>query len=165
MTLSWSIGANTLLCSQRILATAAAIDRSLRETKGDAFVDRLHASLPKIPSQATSAADAPAIAGGDKYVEEDARKAYVNWATRTRFEYCDLSIQPAGGKKEKGNFLRCAVLLGVGRPLTLVILLAEAGTEDATPNYKFFYNNDARMLAGSDIPKRSLAIAKEVSSI
>ena len=27
---------------------------------------------------------------------------------------------------------------------------------------KFFYNNEARMLANADIPKRSLAIAKEV---
>ncbi|KIK38460.1 hypothetical protein CY34DRAFT_15045 [Suillus luteus UH-Slu-Lm8-n1] len=40
-----------LLFCQRILATATAIDRSLRETKGDAFVDRLHAALPKISSE------------------------------------------------------------------------------------------------------------------
>lgn len=29
-------------------------------------------------------------------------------------------------------------------------------------NYKHHYSNEARMLANSDIPKRSLAIAKEV---
>jgi hypothetical protein len=33
---------------QRILTTADAIDRSLRETKGDKFVERLQESLPKI---------------------------------------------------------------------------------------------------------------------
>jgi hypothetical protein len=36
---------------------------------------------------------------------------------------------------------------------------------DTTPHFKFFYNNEARMLANSDIPKRSLAIAKEVRVI
>lgn len=34
---------------KRIVANAKAIDRALSQTKGDAFVERLHASLPKIP--------------------------------------------------------------------------------------------------------------------
>lgn len=34
--------------------------------------------------------------------------------------------------------------------------------EDQAPHYKFYYSNEARMLANADIPKRSLAIAKEV---
>jgi len=34
---------------------------------------------------------------------------------------------------------------------------------DDTPHYKFYYNSEARMLANSDIPKRSLAIAKELA--
>ena len=112
----------------RIVATAQAIDRSLRETKGDAFVKRLHDSLPKV-NTASAGAEAYAVQAGD--TEEDAMKAYVDWATQVRFEYCDLTVP-------------------------------DLETEDGTPHYKFYYNNEARMLATSDIPKRSLAIAKEV---
>ncbi|KAG8928570.1 hypothetical protein FRC02_006721 [Tulasnella sp. 418] len=49
--------AKLLSFCDRILATARAIDRSLRETKGDAFVDRMHKSLPKISSQSKSSDD------------------------------------------------------------------------------------------------------------
>ena len=63
-------------------------------------------------------------------------EAYVKWANRVRFEYCDLTVQ---------------------QPET------PADAEDQTPHFKFYFNNEARMLANSDIPKRSLAIAKEVS--
>ena len=119
---------------KRILATAKAIDRSLRETKGDKFVDRLHAGLPKIPG--TSTRDTGAEVHIDvEGSEEDVKKAYVDWANRVRFEYCDLSIPPGPGEED-----------------------------DATPSYKFYYNTEARMLANSDIPKRSLAIAREVRS-
>ncbi|KAF9481960.1 hypothetical protein BDN70DRAFT_875580 [Pholiota conissans] len=121
-----------LLFCQRILATIKAIDRSLRDTKGDAFVDRLHASLPSISS---SSAPQYQVAAGAS--DEDRQKAYVEWATRVRFEYCDMSIPTTG----------------------------EPSTDetDQTPHYKFYYDNEARMLAGSDIPKRSLAIAKELA--
>lgn len=73
--------------SNRILTTAKAIDRSLRETKGDAFVDRLHASLPRIPTVNSSP---EVVKAGNS--EEETRKVYVEWATRARFEYCDLTI-------------------------------------------------------------------------
>lgn len=117
---------------RRILATAQGIDRSLRETKGDAFVDRLHAALPKIPGISTGQE------GSKFHVSEDDSdeaivKAYEEWASRVRFEYCDLTIAPVPG-----------------------------AAEDDTPHFKFHYNAEARMLANSDIPKRSLAIAKEV---
>lgn len=116
---------------RRILATASAIDRSLRETKGDAFVDRLHASLPKITSEPF---DHSSITIGT--TDEARKKAYVNWATQVRFEYCDLTVPREEAKK--------------------------AAIEESMPHYKFYYNSEARMLASSDIPKRSLAIAKEV---
>ncbi|KAI0355391.1 ubiquitin conjugating enzyme family protein [Trametes cingulata] len=116
---------------QRIMNTAKAIDRSLIETKGKAFVDRLHAGLPKIPATSTAQNEAAPIEVGE--TEESAMEAYVKWASRVRFEYCDLTIPPA------------------------------ASEEDQTPNYKFYFNNEARMLANSDIPKRSLAIAKELA--
>ncbi|KAJ6485001.1 ubiquitin conjugating enzyme family protein [Mycena vitilis] len=117
---------------QRILGTANAIDRSLRETKGDAFVERLHASLPKILT--SSSAEGILVDAGE--TEESANKAYIEWATRVRFEYCDLTIPTTNSANE---------------------------TEPQLPHYKSYYNNEIRMLALSDIPKRSLAIAKELS--
>ncbi|KIJ56783.1 hypothetical protein M422DRAFT_72920 [Sphaerobolus stellatus SS14] len=129
---------------QRILSTANAIDRSLRETKGDAFVERLHASLPKIPSSHSSA-PATVSAGA---TDEETRKRYVEWAFRARFEYCDLSLSSALNFKPNGN--------GNGNGNAVL-------PEDQVPNYKFFYNNEARLLANADIPKRSLAIAKELA--
>ncbi|KAJ7047391.1 ubiquitin conjugating enzyme family protein [Mycena alexandri] len=118
---------------QRIHATANAIDRSLRETKGDAFVERLHASLPKI---LTSSSDEGMLVDAGA-TEESAKKAYVEWATRVRFEYCDLTV-----------------------PATAP---APNESDPQLPHYKSYYNNEIRMLALSDIPKRSLAIAKELS--
>lgn len=114
---------------RRILSTTNAIDRSLRDTKGEAFVARLHASLPKVLT--SSSAEGSHFDAG--LTEESAQKAYLKWATRVRFEYCDLTIPPT------------------------------SSGEDDLPHYKFHFNNEARMLANSDIPKRSLAIAKEVS--
>jgi aspartate oxidase len=64
---------------RRIQATADAIDRFLRENKGDKFVQRLHASLPRIP---TAASQEIYVDAGD--TEESAKKAYVEWATRIR---------------------------------------------------------------------------------
>ncbi|KNZ79827.1 Baculoviral IAP repeat-containing protein 6, partial [Termitomyces sp. J132] len=113
----------------RILTTANAIDRSLRETKGDAFVERLHASLPKVFTSSSSSTSFQVDAGT---TEESAQKAYLEWASRVRFKYCDLTI-PFNGE------------------------------DDTSPRYKFYFNNEARMLASSDIPKRSLAIAKELA--
>jgi hypothetical protein len=118
---------------RRILATANAIDRSLRETKGDDFVERLHSSLPKIYSSSKNAILVDAGA-----TDESARKAYVDWATRMRFEYCDLTIPAEKNATDIGN------------------------VDETIPHYKFHFNREARMLANSDIPKRSLAIAKEV---
>jgi len=116
---------------KRILATADAIDRFLSETKGTVFVERLHASLPKI---STSSKETVHVASGA--TEEATRDIYVEWATQARFEYCDLSIPPGDSEED---------------------------AEDQVPNYKFYYNNEARTLANSDIPKRSLAIAKELA--
>ncbi|KAI0717965.1 ubiquitin conjugating enzyme family protein [Fomitopsis betulina] len=126
--------AKMLKFCQRIIDTAEAIDRSLAETKGDAFLQRLRASLPKIP-------DSTEQNGGDVRAgetEEDTIKAYVEWANRVRFEYCDLMI-PLSEAPGQGN------------------------NDDESPHFKFFYNNEARMLANADIPKRSLAIAKELA--
>lgn len=120
-----------LLFCQRILATASAIDRSLRETKGDAFVDRLHAALPKISSEPFDHSSITLAT-----TDEARKKAYVDWATQVRFEYCDLTVPREEDKK--------------------------GAIEESLPHYKFYYNSEARMLATSDIPKRSLAIAKEV---
>lgn len=121
-----------LLFCQRILATASAIDRSLRETKGDAFVDRLHAALPKISSEPFDHSSITLAT-----TDEARKKAYLDWATQVRFEYCDLTVPREEDKK--------------------------GAIEESLPHYKFYYNSEARMLATSDIPKRSLAIAKELA--
>jgi hypothetical protein len=122
--------------SERILSAAAGIDRSLRETKGEDFVNRLHASLPTAGSAPTTLSDAPTILPGKS--DEETMHIYESWANKVRFEYCDLSIPPPAPKE--GDMEGSA----------------------STPSYKFHFNNDARMLANADIPKRSLAIAKEV---
>ncbi|KAJ7638794.1 ubiquitin conjugating enzyme family protein [Roridomyces roridus] len=119
---------------RRILNTTEAIDRSLRETKGDAFVARLHAALPKILTSSSEQGTLPEPDPG--LTEESAKKSYVEWAGRVRFEYCDLTIPTTTPPNE---------------------------TEPQLPQYKSYYNNEIRMLALSDIPKRSLAIAKELS--
>ncbi|EJF62236.1 ubiquitin conjugating enzyme family protein [Dichomitus squalens] len=119
----------------RIVNTAKAIDRSLVETKGKAFVERLHAGLPKIPATSSLQTDVAPIDAGE--TEESAMEAYVKWANRVRFEYCDLTVPTPENAPEN--------------------------EQDQTPSYKFYFNNEARMLANSDIPKRSLAIAKELA--
>ncbi|KAJ4478043.1 hypothetical protein J3R30DRAFT_3478428 [Lentinula aciculospora] len=112
---------------RRLLATTVQIDRSLRELKGDEFVTRMHDSLPKAY---TSASDSVYVDAGD--TEEDAQKAYIKWATSSRFEYCDLTIPTTDDSEE-------------------------------TLNYKHYFNNEIRMLANANIPKRSVAIAKELA--
>jgi hypothetical protein len=122
--------------SERILFAAAGIDRSLRETKGEDFVNRLHASLPKaVGSALATSLDESGMVPGK--TEEETIQIYESWANKARFEYCDLSIPPPAPK--------------------------EGDSTPSAPSYKFYFNNDARMLANADIPKRSLAIAKEVS--
>lgn len=115
---------------RRILTTAEAIDRSLRETKGDAFVDRLHASLPKILTSSTF--DHISVRTGG--TEEERKKGYLDWAMQVRFEYCDLTVASP-----------------------------DSEVNTSVPHYKFYFNNEARMIATSDFPKRSLAIAKELA--
>ncbi len=137
--------------------TASKIDRSLRDTKGEAFLERIYASLPKIPSRArpnnaeasssrtqTSEPQAPLLAADVS--ESEAQKAYEEWAMATRFEYCDLSIPPTAAALEA----RQRRAEEIGTP------------QDDAPMYMSVYSQEARMLANSDIPKRSLAIAKEV---
>ncbi|KAI0092127.1 ubiquitin conjugating enzyme family protein [Irpex rosettiformis] len=119
---------------KRILANAKAIDRALVQTKGTAFVERLHASLPKIPGTSSSNGGAAEVQVGVEDSEEEVQRVYVDWANRVRFEYCDLTVPQA-----------------------------EDAAEDEALHYKFYYNAEARMLANSDIPKRSLAIAKELA--
>ena len=121
-----------------ILNTAAAIDRSLTEIKGVAFMDRMYKSLPRL-SAASQANTSTSMDIDDKAFlksgasEAEARVVYEQWATKARFEYCDLEVKNA------------------------------QGASSSPPNYKFSYNSDARMLVNSDMPKRSLAIARELA--
>lgn len=120
---------------QRIIATAEAIDRSLRDTKGIDFVNRLKASLPTISSFDKSSRSNEIRTVGVS--DEERQKLYLDWASRVRFEYCDLTVPPPEG----------AVI-----------------SDDYIPTYKHYFNADIRLLGNSEIPKRALAIAKEVHS-
>lgn len=120
----------------RIIATAAAIDRSLRDTKGEAFLERLKASLPKVPPRSTDLVAAGSESTVDAGMsDEELRKIYLEWGTRVRFEYCDLSMPPGEGVQLTAEYV---------------------------PNFKHAYNGDAKRLVHADMPRRALAIAKEV---
>lgn len=121
--------AQLLFFCRSIQGTVQAIDRALEEAKGKPFMDRLRASLPSISHSST----------GHEYIstpgtEAETQKAYIEWATKVRFEYCDLSIPPSD---QEGK--------------------------DAQVHYKFYFDAEARIMANQDIPKRSLAIAKELA--
>lgn len=114
-------------------------------------MNRMHASLPKLPGssgQKTQGNAGPSSNGSHlpgpplaaNASEADAIKVYEEWANAVRFEYCDLTVKPLAGQPP-----------------------AE-GTDD-TPSFMSAFSTDARMLAHADIPKRSLAIAKEVCVI
>ncbi|GFZ49786.1 hypothetical protein JCM24511_07189 [Saitozyma sp. JCM 24511] len=76
----------------RIIASAEAIDKSLAETKGAEFVQRMRESLPKIP-QGGGATEERDLKGE---TDEGLIKIYEDWATRARFQYADLSIEDDG---------------------------------------------------------------------
>jgi hypothetical protein len=120
-----------------ILNTATAIDRSLSEIKGDAFMERMYRSLPRLSG--ASSARTSGVVTDDTVVlahdasEAEARSVYEQWVVKARFEYCDLEVKNPDG------------------------------STSSPPNYKFSYNSDARMLSNSDMPKRSLAIARELA--
>jgi hypothetical protein len=122
-----------------ILKTVASIDRSLLEIKGDAFMGRMYKSLPRLSNASASRTSVDRSDGAkDVAISADASEAetrtiYEEWATKSRFDYTDLTVKNPDG------------------------------STSSPPNYKFSYNSDARMLANSDMPKRSLAIARELA--
>lgn len=121
-----------------ILNTAAAIDRSLLEIKGTAFMERMYKSVPRLSAASLARADMKLSNNDDAVLssgasEAEARTVYEQWAAKARFEYCDLEVKNPDG------------------------------STSSPPNYKFSYNSDARMLSNSDMPKRSLAIARELA--
>lgn len=65
---------------KRLVGTCVQIDKSLRELKGNAFVTRMHESLPKA---FTSASDTIYVEAGD--TDEEAKDAYMKWALSSRF--------------------------------------------------------------------------------
>ncbi|KZT62275.1 hypothetical protein CALCODRAFT_462875 [Calocera cornea HHB12733] len=117
----------------RILATAEAIDKSLSDTKGAAFLQRLRDALPKAPWEPSSWSEDPAsaiIRVSETATDQEIRTTYEDWANRIKFQYCDLTV--------------------------------DESTNDS-PSFKSVFNSEARGLVGTDLPKRSLAIAKELA--
>jgi hypothetical protein len=120
--------------SSRILSTRDAIDRALVDVKGLAFVKRLTQTLPQIPDSQTSE-DLIVTTSNDL---EDIKKAYVEWATRVRFEYCDLSVPDP-------------------------IMDQVNGKQESIANWKHCFSREARALSQAELPRRSVSIAKELA--
>nr|XP_019043448.1 ubiquitin-conjugating enzyme family protein [Kwoniella bestiolae CBS 10118]OCF22378.1 ubiquitin-conjugating enzyme family protein [Kwoniella bestiolae CBS 10118] len=112
---------------ERIVSSAQTIDKSLVETKGKPFVDRIRDSLPRLPDTGV-AVEEGALKG---QTDEATIKIYEEWAGRARFQYCDLT--------------------------------EETSTSSDKKTYKHAFNGSIQSLEGMDMPKRSLAIAKELA--
>ncbi|WWC92891.1 uncharacterized protein L201_007853 [Kwoniella dendrophila CBS 6074] len=112
---------------ERIITSAQKMDRSLVETKGKPFVDRMRESLPRIPGTGVSVEE-KLIKGR---TEETTIKIYEEWAAKARFHYCDLT-EPSSGSSDKKV-------------------------------YRHAFSSSAQSLEGMNMPKRSLAIAKELA--
>ncbi|EJD00913.1 uncharacterized protein FOMMEDRAFT_135199 [Fomitiporia mediterranea MF3/22] len=122
----------------RIIATAAAIDRSLLDTKGYEFLQRLKASLPKVPTSDNDSANAAAVRRelNPGMTDEELQTLYVKWATRVRFVYCNLTLPAPDDAKFDADY---------------------------SPSFKHAFSQDARLLSNADMPKRAVAIAKELA--
>ncbi|WWC95452.1 hypothetical protein V866_002316 [Kwoniella sp. B9012] len=112
---------------ERIVASAQTIDKSLIETKGKPFVDRMRESLPRLPETGVSVEEK--VSQGQ--TDESTIKIYEEWAGRARFQYCDLTDETASTSDKK--------------------------------IYRHAFNGSIQSLEGMDMPKRSLAIAKELA--
>nr|XP_019009265.1 uncharacterized protein I206_05913 [Kwoniella pini CBS 10737]OCF48046.1 hypothetical protein I206_05913 [Kwoniella pini CBS 10737] len=110
---------------EKIVYSAQAIDRSLIETKGEPFVERMKESLPRLPKVGVLVEE-QSVTG---LTEEAKKKIYEKWAGRARFQYCDLTEPSTVDKKA----------------------------------YRHAFDGSIQSLEGMDMPKRSLAIAKELA--
>ncbi|ORY34658.1 hypothetical protein BCR39DRAFT_513852 [Naematelia encephala] len=81
---------------ERIVACAAAIDRSIKEVKGQPFLDRMKESLPKLPD--VGEAVEQDIAAGSS--EAATIAIYERWAGRARFQYCDMAAPSSSSATE-----------------------------------------------------------------
>jgi hypothetical protein len=90
------------------VASAKIIDRSLVETKGKAFVERMQEALPKLPGVGKAVTQESTSGASDDEVKKmcmlillgmwfelniDFFRLDEDWATKTRFQYCDMSVQ------------------------------------------------------------------------
>jgi hypothetical protein len=101
--------------SDRIIASAEAIDKSLAETKGTEFVQRMRESLPKIPRGGGATEEWDLKGETDEGVIKICRSLAIHrftnrvpmelsgltaidedWATKARFQYADLTIDDDG---------------------------------------------------------------------
>ncbi|WVF68400.1 hypothetical protein IAT40_003165 [Kwoniella sp. CBS 6097] len=88
-----------LFC-ERIIHSAQIIDRSLQETKGKPFVERMKAGLPRLPD-----CSAPILEEQqDGLTDQEIVATYERWAGQARFQYCDMSIPGEGSSTDKVNY-------------------------------------------------------------
>ncbi|OCF34329.1 hypothetical protein I316_03843 [Kwoniella heveanensis BCC8398] len=88
-----------LFC-ERIVNSAQVIDRSLEETKGKPFVQRMKAVLPQPAGR-----DADVLHEHDPgMTDQEIIASYEKWATQARFQYCDMSVPSEGSSSDKINY-------------------------------------------------------------
>ncbi|WVQ95948.1 hypothetical protein IAU59_003047 [Kwoniella sp. CBS 9459] len=76
-----------LFC-ERIVKSAQIIDKSLQETKGKPFVERMKAGLPRLQNNSVPVMQEHS----DGLRDQEVIGAYEEWAGQARFQYCDMSI-------------------------------------------------------------------------
>lgn len=86
--------------SNRIITSAANIDKSLRETKGVDFVSRMRDGLPKLPAvggqeeiSAKGATEEATVKICRFASKELQSRSHLDedWVSRARFQYCDMT--------------------------------------------------------------------------
>jgi hypothetical protein len=92
-------------------------------------------ALPRIPDSHTREDTSKVLTNNKQELE----KAYIEWAMRVRFEYCDLSVPEPVGESDADK------------------------QEEGVQNWKFCFSREARALSQADLPRRSVSIAKELA--
>ena len=92
--------------SERIITSATTIDKSLVETKGRPFVQRMRESLPRLPDIGTAVEEQVTDHDNEDQIiricqlvfssgstQADVPVVDEEWATKARFQYCDMSYK------------------------------------------------------------------------
>jgi hypothetical protein len=94
-------------------------------------------TLPQIPDSQTTENLVVTISNDP----EEIKRAYVEWAMRVRFEYCDLIIPETASERSGSK------------------------KEEDIVTWKSCFSREASALSQADLPRRSISIAKELATL